>query len=100
MNDTTMLHEGLITTKEASKLFRCTSSYLAHLVRTKKINDQQFGPSWLIEEDPCLHFVEQRGKQDAKNTHTHVHPHLQKHQTHHGARIPDQVVSVFAQGAR
>lgn len=90
MNDTTMLHEGLITTKEASNLFRYTSSYLAHLLRTKQIHGRRLGRSWLIEQDSLLRFTTQRGKQDAKNTHSHVRPRSQEHKTH---RVSDMAVT-------
>lgn len=83
MNDITMLHEGLITTTEASNLFRYTSSYLAYLVRTNKINGHRLGRSWLIEQDSLLRFITQRGKQDLKNTYIHAHPRPQEHQTNH-----------------
>ncbi len=88
MNDTTMLHEGLITTKEASKLFKYTSSYLAHLVRNKKINAHKLGRSWLIEKDSLAHFIAQQGKQDAKNTQIYAHPLPQEHQIHRVEIMP------------
>ncbi len=70
MNETIMLHEGFITTKEASKLFRYTPSYIAHLVRTKKINAQRLGRSWLIEQNSLQHFVAQYDKQNSNKTRT------------------------------
>ena len=89
MNNTIMLHGGLITTKEASTLFKYTSSYLSHLIRTKKINGQRLGRSWLIEQDSLVCFVEHQWKQDAKNVHMQVRPHSQEQQT---LRPPDTVV--------
>lgn len=81
MNNTIMLHGGLITTKEASTLFKYTSSYLSHLIRTKKINGQRLGRSWLIEQDSLVCFVEHQWKQDAKNVHMQERPHSQEQQT-------------------
>lgn len=83
-----MLHEDFITTKEASNLFKYTPSYLAHLVRNKKINAHKLGRSWLIEKNSLLHFIAQQGKQDAKNTYTRAHPRSQEHQTYHAAIMP------------
>lgn len=83
MNDTTMLHEGFITTKEASRLFKYTPSYLAHLIRIKKIQAHRLGRSWLIEQDSLRYFIEHRGKEDIKSIRPSAHPHVpQEHDTH------------------
>lgn len=90
MNDTTMLNEDLITTKKASTLFKYTSSYLAYLVRSKKINAHKLGKSWLIEKDSLLHFIAHHGKPGAKNIQTRAHPYSHEHKTH-----PVESVSVI-----
>lgn len=83
MNDATILHEGLITTKEASKLFKYTSSYLSYLVRTNKINGHRIGRSWLIEKDSILHFAAQRGKQEKTIMHGPIYPRAPVDHAHH-----------------
>jgi excisionase family DNA binding protein len=95
MNDTTMLHEGFITTKEASRLFKYTPSYLAHLIRIKKINGHRLGRNWLIEQDSLLRFIEHRGKEDAKSARTSAHPHVpQEHVTHRVSIEPVTLSSI------
>lgn len=93
MNETTTLHEGFITTKEAARLFRYTSSYIAHLVRTKKINARRLGRSWLIEQNSLEYFVAQQRSQKpsnkrhtpkiAKRTLQPVLPRIQEQQIHY-----------------
>ena len=105
MNETTTLHEGFITTKEAANLFKYTSSYVAHLVRTKKINARRLGRSWLIEQNSLEHFVAKKGKQIphkkfapkiAKLTPEPVPPRVQEQQAYY---IPPPAVAVtFSSG--
>lgn len=97
MNDTTMLNDGFITTKEASKLFKYTSSYLAHLVRTEKINGHRLGRSWIIEKDSLLRFIAQREKQDTKYTPVRVYPEPQEQQTQRTLRVPIVTVPSIGQ---
>ncbi len=87
MNDTTMLHEGFITTKEASRLFKYTPSYLAHLIRINKINGHRLGRSWLIEQDSLVRFTEHRGKEDVKSIRTSAHPHVPQEHVKHRVSI-------------
>ncbi len=82
MNDTTTLNEDFITTKEASRLFKYTSSYIAYLVRAKKINAHRLGRSWLIEHNSLQRFVAQRGKQNTSKVGTSIQLRIQKKRTY------------------
>lgn len=95
MNDTTMLHEGFITTKEASRLFKYTPSYLAHLIRIKKIHAYRLGRSWLIEQNSLLYFIEHRGKGDIKSIHSSTHQHVPQEHDAYRASIDSVAVPLL-----